>query len=63
VGALLGVLGFLLAAGGLLTASNSRSLLAFVPQVLFRPEYRNFLLFLIISLLLLKEISIAKIYQ
>jgi hypothetical protein len=50
--------GFLLAAGGLLTASHSQ--LPFKeldPQVLSRPEYRNFLLFLLLSLLFPRRIS------
>jgi len=53
--------GFLLAAGGLLTASHSQ--LPFKeldPQVLSRPEYRNFLLFLLISLLFSRRISRIK---
>jgi hypothetical protein len=48
VGASIDASGFLLAAGGLLTASNSRSLKELDPQVLSRPEYRNFLLFLLL---------------
>jgi hypothetical protein len=59
VGASADALGFLLNSGGLLTTSDSRSPSLFVPQV-FRPEYRNFFLFLILILLNLNEIAMAK---